>query len=439
MPDCCLYEGNITIQDGEGHERSSPFSFLLCEDSPAAQLPPSEDVIRQLSSAYVLDCLLGNWRLFGFNADDRLRHIVMLNDDNFARRCAESAFGLVYQDDRQKKRSIIEWRETSVPELDQLKKLQTWVYGHLSEDDIAQQIAALFKSKLEHIIKEVFSCEPILCEQLLKRSFWLQQRLNWFPLPIASKECPPPRDGHTAVIVGTGDNRRMVIFGGSTGDQINGKPVSDVWAFNLKTFVWSCLAQLTPQLARYSHTATLWESRYMVIIGGAFSNSKFFDDVQVFDCEENRWLQCRNTSSPDVVFPKIARHAAVLYNSNFILVYGGSPEQNFQRGSQRGRQRNYQVLDRLYSLKLALTKNRQEIECNWRLLKPTERLQPKGMHRHNLVNVSKKIYLISKEASKVIWRFDVCTHYLCLKQNAHSILLATWYLLGPVERCSAMC
>ena len=432
MPDCCLYEGSIYILDGEGHERIFPFSFLLCEDNPSVPLPPTEAVIHRLASAFVLDCLVGNWRLFGFTVEDRLRHIVVIVNDgkSFARRSAESAFGLVYQDDRQKKRSIIEWRDTSVPELDQLRRLQPWVYGHLSDEDIAQQIAFMFQSGLEKIIQEVFSCETDICEQLLKRAFWLQQRLNWFPLPLASKECPCARDGHTAVIVGSGDNRRMIVFGGSTGDKSEGTPIGDVWSLNLKTHVWSCIDSSRQQLARYSHTATLWKDRYMVVIGGAFGTNRFFNDIQVFDCDQNRWLQCRNNTSPNVVFPKIARHAAVLYNSNFILVYGGSQE-------QRGQTPNY-ILDRLYSVKLAFGKNPTEAEYNWMLRKATEGQQrPNRMHRHNLVNVGKKVYLISKEASKVIWRLDVrsCCCRLNLAKPTSKPSSIYWDRLSVAQPC----
>lgn len=393
----------INIQDADGHERPFPFSFILCEDSP---LPSAESPINDLASAFVVDCLIGNWRLFGFTTEDHLRHIVV-HGNSLARRSAESAFGVVYQDDRMKKRPIIEWRDTSVPELDQLKRVHSWVYGQLSDEDVARQIAYIFQAGVEKHIKALFAAEGTLCDQLGRRVYWLQQRLNWFPLPIVTSSTSPcPRDGHTAVIVGSGENRRMIVFGGSTGGNTEGNPIGDVWSLNLRTCLWSRIAESTQELARYSHTATLWKDRYMVVIGGALSNKAFLNDVQVFDCEQCRWLTCTKTPADDL--PKLARHAAVLYNANFIMVYGGSPEQGKKGGK---RTKKYQVLDSIYSLKLALSRNNGGIEYGWMLRKPTTEERPEGMHRHSLVCVGKKICLISKEANQVIWRLDVCSVY----------------------------
>lgn len=237
VPNCCFYEGDLTVScDAIAlTERSYRFSFILFEESLASKELSEQDLLCGLRKGFVLDCLLGNWRLFGFSEKERFNHIDRAAG---ARRNAESAFGLVYWDDQKKTERtarIIPWSSRIVHEIESLRKHQPWVYGQLSDDDITQQVAALCHNGLERHISELFRQENDLRLALLARVSWLQQRLNWYKPLNDSKNHPCARDGHTAVVVGHGNERRMIIFGGATGAADPPTPLGDLWQLSLGT------------------------------------------------------------------------------------------------------------------------------------------------------------------------------------------------------------
>lgn len=97
----------------------------------------------------------------------------------------------------------------------------------------------------------------------------------------------PPVRSHAAM-VHDATNNRIVIFGGNTGAGGVFMPevLSDTWAYDLETNVWTELAPASSPTGRYGHAFTRID-RTMYIFGGTAGG--FANDVWAFDLDTNEW------------------------------------------------------------------------------------------------------------------------------------------------------
>ena len=132
----------------------------------------------------------------------------------------------------------------------------------------------------------------------------------------ANGSWPQPRYSHSAVIVGSGADETLLVFGGNTFD-----PVNQLFAYSVARAEWSQLKPAgEPPSKRYGHAAAATADGRMVVFGGY--NGSFLGDVHELTLEpEPAWRRV----DPAGAAP-CARdgHSAVLSDDGrSILVFGG--------------------------------------------------------------------------------------------------------------------
>ena len=94
------------------------------------------------------------------------------------------------------------------------------------------------------------------------------------PVEGESGDVPAPRFGHTATLVG---DKRIILFGGATGDTGRYTITADTYALDLETRNWKKLVPeqtgAQPPSARAAHAAACVDQYQLVIYGGATGGS----------------------------------------------------------------------------------------------------------------------------------------------------------------------
>ncbi|KAK7268495.1 hypothetical protein RIF29_21194 [Crotalaria pallida] len=196
---------------------------------------------------------------------------------------------------------------------------------------------------------------------------------EWVPIPVSGSR-PPPRYKHAAAVV----DEKLYIAGGSR----NGRHLSDVQVFDLRSLTWSSLKlkanageddgsssqQILPvtsghnmiwwgekllllggsskdssdkltvryidietcqfgviktsgsvPVARTGQSATLIGSR-VILFGGEDTSRKLLNDVHVLDLESMTWDLIKTTQTPPT--PRYD-HAAAIQGERYLLIFGG--------------------------------------------------------------------------------------------------------------------
>jgi len=82
--------------------------------------------------------------------------------------------------------------------------------------------------------------------------------------------------------------RVAYLFGGRAGDQA----FADLWRYDLASDVWTLLQPVGPgPEARFGHVAVWDASRGLVVWSGQHNADRFFDDVWLYDPDDNAWQQ----------------------------------------------------------------------------------------------------------------------------------------------------
>ncbi|TCD70532.1 hypothetical protein EIP91_002878 [Steccherinum ochraceum] len=148
-------------------------------------------------------------------------------------------------------------------------------------------------------------------------------------------DVPPKLVGASTTVVGS----KMYLYGGRL--VAERRMVSDIYIFDLETFVWEKLAQPqeddVPQ-PRYFHSADAWNN-HLIIFGGMAIQPRsdnpedlcVLNDVRLFDLSTYRWVPAAatsNDSSPGAFIPN-ARYAHLSsVTSNRLFVIGGQDLNN---------------------------------------------------------------------------------------------------------------
>ena len=156
--------------------------------------------------------------------------------------------------------------------------------------------------------------------------------------PKCVGEAPAKRSGHSLSVVGT----NAYVFGGCD-QKLPPGPTNDLFVlrFTSGDYEWERRkVEGTAPMARYRHTATVFDATKILIFGGFKSGSNRFNDVHVLDTVSLSWLQpiddnCTATprgnhipvdakTAKDVPSPRGSHSACLLGEKLYIFGgYGG--------------------------------------------------------------------------------------------------------------------
>nr|GMD30257.1 acyl-CoA-binding domain-containing protein 4 [Ipomoea batatas] len=134
-------------------------------------------------------------------------------------------------------------------------------------------------------------------------------------------EVLPALSGHSVVARGgqsvTLFGSKLIMFGGEDKKR---RLLNDIYVLDLETQTWSSVETTqTPPSPRFDHSAALHAERYLLIFGGC-SHSVFFNDLHILDLETMEW-SCPQLQG-DLVSSR-AGHAGVTIDENWYIVGGG--------------------------------------------------------------------------------------------------------------------
>lgn len=176
-------------------------------------------------------------------------------------------------------------------------------------------------------------CSEVSCFDDLQRHDMHNGR--WAEQSTRGK-APTRRKGHSLTLLGPAWAQQLFVFGGWGGD---GPVTNSLKAFALATASWEVLSIAgTPPPARWAHTATAIDSSRMVVIGGeGVLPGQYFNDVHLFDLDQQQWTRMhpQGDGSTGRVLPAARMgHSATLIGEA-ILCFGGYV--NELRGNRRHR------------------------------------------------------------------------------------------------------
>eukprot|EP00045_Choanoeca_perplexa_P022699 m.10432 g.10432 ORF g.10432 m.10432 type:complete len:627 (-) comp9636_c0_seq6:4104-5984(-) len=251
----------------------------------------------------LLDAWLGNW-----NADKANRGV----DPRYGRLDAARSLGITYEEDADKPdKQGVPWG-SDVQELaldgfsltaQALKSLEA-KWGGIKDffkrlqTDLAMfgEVGAQYRPWLEQAKS-----------MLVERYHYLQAIPNSAVVPCIRQRQellqPPPRDGHSAIVVQLEDSpERLYIFGGNVGDGKTTTADNNVWYLDLakaadprphrRQAVWTFVSTNDGPKPVFSHQAVATPDKKGFIIHGGTSGSQapdFSRDAWHFDAEEATW------------------------------------------------------------------------------------------------------------------------------------------------------
>jgi len=218
---------------------------------------------------------------------------------------------------------------------------------------------------------------------------------------------PRPRSGHTLNVIGT----NAFLFGGLVDLDINEN--EEEYGGSAASSELFCLKLVGPQgiewtrienkkalstheelrpLARWRHTATVYDNTYIIVFGGFHTHGHRLNDVWVFDAFTLTWSQpnedhnleaaqpCQltNIEWPNVAPPRAA-HSATLIGDN-IYIFGGYGGSGFSRRD----------LDDLYSLNVKT--------WTWNKI-AAKGTPPEKRSGHQACAIEKKVYIFGGTSS----------------------------------------
>lgn len=132
----------------------------------------------------------------------------------------------------------------------------------------------------------------------------------------------PALTNHVGCIIGNG----FYIHGGIK-ECGSTSPSNKLYKMDLSSYQWMEIHETgSPSLSH--HACVVLENRYMVLIGG-WDGRRRVSKVHVFDTQEKRWLQMRESGFPEGA--GLSSHTATLLSSGEILVVGREGSLRLQR------------------------------------------------------------------------------------------------------------
>lgn len=136
---------------------------------------------------------------------------------------------------------------------------------------------------------------------------------RWKPFVTTSDVTPPPVCFHACC----GYGRRFFVFGGETAEGL----LADMYILDVQSIQWTVAPNTGVPTKRSSHTMTVLQGLYVVVIGGRNADGVALNDVAIFDISNNHWVLGVKTNG---IGPARYGHTAVAISDKAILVYGGA-------------------------------------------------------------------------------------------------------------------
>eukprot|EP00944_MAST-04C_sp_MAST-4C-sp1_P000588 g588.t1 len=132
---------------------------------------------------------------------------------------------------------------------------------------------------------------------------------NWASLTTSATK-PSVRYGHSCILA----SGMMVLFGGRWDNSFG----NDIWTLNLTSYVWTERTKTGKKpSARYSHSSIFYDSK-MILYGGYNFDNGTFTDVWAYNLSSYVWSEV-NISGPDPRYD----HSSIVFNDK-MLVFGGA-------------------------------------------------------------------------------------------------------------------
>ncbi|CAE7711338.1 LZTR1 [Symbiodinium sp. CCMP2456] len=149
---------------------------------------------------------------------------------------------------------------------------------------------------------------------------------SWFSVKTSGEQ-PPPRANHASAV----DDYRLYIFGGWDGT----KRLNDLYVLDNRDSVWTMLKPTgyAPQ-ARAGMTLSIIRD-CLYLFGGSGHTTRCFNDVHVYDPEEQAWFLCVQSPSESVerIGPaRRAGHVAVVVDRRLFISGGACGTQYYGKG-----------------------------------------------------------------------------------------------------------
>lgn len=137
-----------------------------------------------------------------------------------------------------------------------------------------------------------------------------------------SPHAPCPRSYHTASVVG--DGRYVVILGGRGP---SGAALDDLHIFDAQAAEWVSHGPVQGPVppARYKHSATVVDGRFVCVLGGTSDNATMFSDMGVLDLKSMVWVHYNGFGSPEVRPGPRSRHTACVAGDTIVMFGGMAP------------------------------------------------------------------------------------------------------------------
>ena len=192
---------------------------------------------------------------------------------------------------------------------------------------------AVWRFASQEVLYLFGGCSEVSCFDDMQRHD--QRSMRWAEQSARGK-APTRRKGHTMTLLGPAWAQQLLVFGGWGGD---GPVTNSLKAFALATASWEVLSIAgTPPPARWAHSTTAIDASRMLVIGGeGVLPGQYFNDVTMFNLDEQQWSRMHPTgdgSSGRLIPSARMGHTATLIGEA-VLVFGGYV--NELRGSRHHR------------------------------------------------------------------------------------------------------
>mmetsp|Transcript_17705 Transcript_17705/g.49009 ORF Transcript_17705/g.49009 Transcript_17705/m.49009 type:complete len:548 (+) Transcript_17705:68-1711(+) len=147
---------------------------------------------------------------------------------------------------------------------------------------------------------------------------------GWYSVKTTGEQ-PPPRANHASAV----DDFRLYIFGGWDGT----KRLNDLYVLDTRDMIWSLLRPTgcAPQ-ARAGMTLSIIRD-CLYLFGGSGHTTRCFNDVHVYDPQEQAWFLCMNVANESFAAPeRRAGHVAVVVDRRLFISGGACGTQYYGKG-----------------------------------------------------------------------------------------------------------
>lgn len=206
---------------------------------------------------------------------------------------------------------------------------------------------------------------------------------SWSKIDVDGEKAPVARYGHTATLV---NDRYIYVFGGSDD---KGNSLNDLWMFDTEKYQWSLLEETavlkdnTRPPPRNSHTTSLLNNK-LIVFGGSSQEVGSMNDLWEFCLTQKKWTEIKSGSQKPSA--REMHSACVLLNDIYII--GG-------RHSNGGVHADMWIFS--------------EKEKEWKQLPNTDIPVPTCAHTANSSPANKKIYVFGgfngSSMSRTLWEY----------------------------------